>query len=55
MKYQANAVSSFFYYMWNAWCEEEWAVFKEMHRTLLGKIVCDDGQGWEPLNSCYGT
>ena len=24
MKYQAeNAVSSFFYYMWNAWCEEE--------------------------------
>lgn len=33
MKYQAeNAVSSFFYYMWNAWCEEECrTVFKEMH------------------------
>ena len=24
MKYQAeNAVSSYFYYMWNTWCEEE--------------------------------
>lgn len=33
MKYQAeNAVSSYFYYMWNTWCEEECrTVFKEMY------------------------
>ena len=47
MKYQAeNAVSSFFYYMWNAWCEEECrTVFKEMHPHFWEKMVSDDGQG----------
>ena len=47
MKYQAeNAVSSFFYYMWNAWCEEECrTVFKEMHPHFWEKLVSDDGQG----------
>ena len=30
MKYQAeNTVSSFFYYMWNAWSEEEKTVKKK--------------------------
>ena len=39
MKYQAeNAVSSFFYYMWNAWCEEECKVVYKGHvPSFLGK------------------
>ena len=47
MKYQAeNAVSSFFYYMWNAWCEEECrTVFKEMHPHFWEKwsLMTDKG------------
>lgn len=39
MKYQAeNAVSSFFYYMWNTWSEEECkAVYGDMHRHFWEK------------------
>lgn len=39
MKYQAeNAVSSFFYYMWNAWSKEECkAVFGDMYRHFWDK------------------
>ncbi len=39
MKYQAeNAVSSFFYYMWNAWSKEECkVVFGNMHRHFWDK------------------
>ena len=39
MKYQAeNAVSSFFYYMWNAWCEEECkVVYGDMYRHFWEK------------------
>ena len=39
MKYQAeNAVSSFFYYMWNAWSKEECkAVFGDMYRHVWDK------------------
>ena len=47
MKYQAeNAVSSFFYYMWKAWCEEECrTVFKEMHPHFWEKwsLMTDKG------------
>lgn len=47
MKYQAeNAVSSFFYYMWNAWSEEECrTVFKEMHPHFWEKwsLMTDKG------------
>ena len=46
MKYQAeNTVSSFFYYMWNAWSEEECkAVYGGMYR-ISGKMVRGDRQG----------
>ncbi|MFS2826827.1 hypothetical protein [Parabacteroides distasonis] len=39
MKYQAeNAVSSFFYYMWNAWSKEECkVVFGDMYRHFWDK------------------
>ena len=39
MKYQAeNAISSFFYYMWNAWNEEECkVVYGDMHRHFWEK------------------
>ena len=39
MKYQAeNAISSFFYYMWNAWSEEECkVVYGDMHRHFWEK------------------
>ena len=39
MKYSAeNAVSSFFYYMWNTWSEEECkAVYGDMHRHFWEK------------------
>ena len=47
MKYQAeNAVSSFFYYMWNAWSEEECrTVFKEMYPHFWEKwsLMTDKG------------
>lgn len=47
MKYQAeNAVFSFFYYMWNAWCEEECkTVFKEMYPHFWEKwnLMADKG------------
>lgn len=47
MKYQAeNAVSSFFYYMWNAWCKEECkTVFKEMYPHFWDKwcLMTDKG------------
>lgn len=46
MKYQAeNAVSSFFYYMWNAWSKEECkVVFGDMHRHFWDKwsALADD-------------
>ena len=46
-KYQAeNAVSSFFYYMWNAWSEEECrTVFKEMYPHFWEKwsLMTDKG------------
>lgn len=41
-----NAVSSFFFYMWNAWSEEECkAVYGNMYPAFLGKMVRGDGQG----------
>ena len=41
-----NAVSSFFYYMWNAWSEDECkVVYGEDVPSLLGKMEPDDGQG----------
>ena len=47
MKYQAeNAVSSFFYYMWNAWCEEECKiVYGNMYRHFWEKwsMMTDKG------------
>ena len=47
MKYQAeNAVSSFFYYMWNAWCEEECkVVYGDMYRHFWEKwsLMTDKG------------
>ena len=47
MKYQAeNAVSSYFYYMWNTWCEEECkTVFKEMYPHFWEKwsLMTDKG------------
>lgn len=47
MKYQAeNAVSSFFYYMWNSWSEEECkTVFKEMHPHFWEKWNLMAGKG----------
>ena len=37
MKYQAeNTVSSFFYYMWNAWSEEE---CKAVYGGMYGKAT----------------
>lgn len=41
MKYQAeNAVSSYFYYMWNTWCEEECkTVFKEMYPHFWETLI----------------
>lgn len=51
MKYQAeNAVSSFFYYMWNAWGKEECkVVFGDMYRHFWDK--------WESLanDSIFGA
>lgn len=46
MKYQAeNTVSSFFYYMWNAWSEEECkAVYGGMYPHFW-KMVRGDRQG----------
>ena len=47
MKYQAeNTVSSFFYYMWNAWSEEECkAVYGGMYLHFWGKwcVATDKG------------
>ena len=47
MKYQAeNTVSSFFYYMWNAWSEEECkAVYGGMYPHFWEKLVRGDRQG----------
>lgn len=47
MKYQAeNAVSSFFYYMWNAWSKEECKiVFGNMHRHFWDKWSSLAGKG----------
>ena len=47
MKYQAeNTVSSFFYYMWNAWSEEECKSRVWRHvPAFLGKMVRGDRQG----------
>ena len=47
MKYQAeNTVSSFFYYMWNAWSEEECkTVYGGMYPHFWGKwcVATDKG------------
>lgn len=47
MKYQAeNTVSSFFYYMWNAWSEEECkTVYGGMYPHFWEKLVRGDRQG----------
>ena len=46
MKYQAeNTDSSFFYYMWNAWSEEECKRVWRHVPAFLGKMVRGDRQG----------
>ena len=47
MKYQAeNTVSSFFYYMWNAWSEEECkAVYGGMYPHFWEKWCVATGKG----------